>query len=174
MLASLAAMVAGILVLVWSADRFVRGAAATAGYAGLPPLVIGMVVVGFGTSAPELVVSVMAALDGRPELALGNALGSNIVNIGLILGLTALIVPLRVHSGLVRRELPVLLVVTLAAGALLADGTLSRLDGLVLSAGFVALLGWTLYVALRGRGDPVEAGTGSCSCSVHGYWSGAR
>ncbi|MCZ4368868.1 sodium:calcium antiporter, partial [Sulfitobacter dubius] len=85
-------------LLVWSADRFVDGAAASANHAGMPPLLVGMLVVGFGTSAPEMIVSMMAAMDGNSPLALGNALGSNIVNITLILGMTAIIAPIAVHS----------------------------------------------------------------------------
>ena len=141
------------MLLVWSADRFVDGAAATAAHAGMPPLLIGMVIVGFGTSAPEMVVSAVAALDSKPDLALGNALGSNIVNIGLVLGLTALIAPIAVHSRIVRREMPLLLAITLLAGGLLWDGTLSRVDAVGLLAGFFLLVGWTIYEGLRGRGD---------------------
>ena len=87
MLLAIAAVIAGLIVLVWSADKFVEGAAGTAAHAGMPPLLIGMLIVGFGTSAPEMVVSAMAALDGNPSLALGNAYGSNISNIALILSL---------------------------------------------------------------------------------------
>lgn len=94
----------GLMLLVWSAERFVDGAAATATHAGMSPLLIGMLVVGFGTSAPEMVVSAMAAIDGNPELALGNALGSNIVNTGLILGVTALIAPIMVQSVIVKKS----------------------------------------------------------------------
>jgi cation:H+ antiporter len=151
-LASLA-ILGGFVLLVWSADRFVEGAAATAKYAGMPPLLIGMVIVGFGTSAPEMVVSAVAALDGNPGLALGNALGSNIVNTGLILGVTALIAPIAVHSSVVRRELPLLLAITLLVGALLWDGNLGRNEAFVLLAGFFALIGWTIYAGLRSRDD---------------------
>lgn len=157
-LASLA-ILAGIVLLVWSADRFVEGAAATARHAGMPSLLIGMVIVGFGTSAPEMVVSAMAALDGNPDLALGNALGSNIVNTGLILGVTALIVPIMVHSKIVRRELPLLFVIGLVSGGLFWDGALSRTEASLLLAGFFGLIGWTVFAALRGRGDPLEAET---------------
>ena len=108
MLVASLAILAGFILLVWSADRFVEGAAATAKYAGMPSLLIGMVIVGFGTSAPEMVVSAMAAIDGNPDLALGNALGSNIVNTGLILGLTAIITPILVQSKIVRKEIPLL------------------------------------------------------------------
>ena len=115
MLVASLAILAGFILLVWSADRFVEGAAATAKYAGMPSLLIGMVIVGFGTSAPEMVVSAMAAIDGNPDLALGNALGSNIVNTGLILGLTAIITPILVQSKIVRKEIPLLLLITILA-----------------------------------------------------------
>ena len=151
------AILGGFALLVWSADRFVEGAAATAGHAGMPSLVIGMVIVGFGTSAPEMVVSAMAAFDGSPDLALGNALGSNIVNTGLILGVTALIAPIAVHSKLVKRELPLLLLIGLATGALLWGGALTRLEALVLLAGFFGLVGWTIFAALRNREDTLAS-----------------
>ncbi len=147
------AILGGFAVLVWSADRFVEGAAAVARHAGMPSLLIGMVIVGFGTSAPEMVVSAMAALDGSPSLALGNALGSNIVNTGLILGITALVAPIAVHSKIVRKELPLLLLIGLLTGALLWDGSLSRGEAVLLLAGFFGLIGWTIFSALRYRGD---------------------
>ncbi|MAC98801.1 MAG: calcium/sodium antiporter [Pseudomonadales bacterium] len=153
------AILGGFILLVWSADRFVEGAAATAKHAGMPPLLIGMVIVGFGTSAPEMVVSAMAALDGNPDLALGNALGSNIVNTGLILGVTALVAPIVVHSKIVRKELPLLFVIGLISGALLWNGSLSRVEAIVLLVGFFGLIGWTIFTALRGRGDALEAET---------------
>jgi cation:H+ antiporter len=155
----LVAILVGFALLVWSADRFVEGAAAAAGHAGMPPLLIGMVVVGFGTSAPEMVVSAMAAVDGNPELALGNALGSNIVNIGLVLGVTALIAPIAVHSKIVRRELPLLFGIGCIAGLLFWGGALSRVESVLLLAGFFGLIGWTVVAALRGRGDVLEAET---------------
>ncbi|MCO6411345.1 MAG: calcium/sodium antiporter [Thiogranum sp.] len=151
------AILAGFVLLVWSADRFVEGAAATASHAGMPSLLIGMVIVGFGTSAPEMVVSAMAALDGSPALALGNALGSNIVNTGLILGVTALLVPIVVHSKIVRRELPLLLLIGLLTGALLLDNALTRVESLLLLAGFFGLIGWTIAAALRNREDVLAA-----------------
>jgi cation:H+ antiporter len=147
------AILGGFAALVWGADRFVEGAAATARHAGMPSLLIGMVIVGFGTSAPEMVVSAMAALDGNPDLALGNALGSNIVNTGLIIGVTALIAPIAVHSKVVRRELPLLLVIALLVGGLLWDGDLTRAESALLLAGFFALIGWTIYEGLRYRED---------------------
>ncbi len=159
MLLPILAIILGIVLLLWSADRFVEGAAAVAGHLGLPSLVIGMVIVGFGTSAPEIVVSIMAALDGNPDLALGNALGSNIYNIGLIIGVTALIVPIAVHSTIIRRELPLLLLFGAVAGALFWNGQLSRLESLLLLLGFFALMGWTIWTALRGKDDPLAAET---------------
>ena len=153
------AILGGFALLVWSADRFVEGAAATAKHAGMPSLLIGMVIVGFGTSAPEMVVSAMAALDGNPDLALGNVLGSNIVNIGLILGITALVAPIAVHSKIVRRELPLLLLIGLLSGALFWNESLSRTEAVALLIGFFALIGWTIATALRGRGDALEADT---------------
>ena len=131
---ALLAILGGFALLVWSADRFVEGAAATAKHAGMPSLLIGMVIVGFGTSAPEMVVSAMAALDSNPDLALGNALGSNIVNTGLILGITALVAPIAVHSKIVRKELPLLFGIGLVSGLLFWNGALSRVEALVLLA----------------------------------------
>ena len=147
------AILGGFALLVWSADRFVEGAAATARHAGMSPLLVGMLIVGFGTSAPEMVVSAVASLDGNPELALGNALGSNIVNIGLILGVTALVAPIAVHSNIVRRELPLLLMISALTGGLLWDHELSRIESALLLAGLVGLIGWTLIEGLRHRTD---------------------
>ncbi|WKD50037.1 calcium/sodium antiporter [Microbulbifer spongiae] len=150
------AIIAGFVVLVWSADQFVEGAAATARHAGMPTLLIGMVVVGFGTSAPEMVVSAIAAINGSPGLALGNAYGSNIANTGLILGLSALIIPLTVHSKIVRKELPLLLAITLLSGAFLWNDKLERWEAIILLTGFFALIGWSVFSALQGKGDRME------------------
>lgn len=151
------ALVAGLAILVWSADRFVDGAAGTAHHAGMPTLLIGMVVIGFGTSAPEMVVSAISASQGNPGLALGNAYGSNISNIALILGLTALICPISVKSGVLKKELPVLMAVTLLATGLLYDLELSRTDAWVLLAVFAAVMGWWILLGLRERHDSLEA-----------------
>ncbi|WP_273207108.1 calcium/sodium antiporter [Marinobacter subterrani] len=159
MLMAIAAIVAGLVLLVWSADKFVEGAAATAKHLGMPTLLIGMVIIGFGTSAPELAVSAMAAADGNPGLALGNAYGSNITNIALIVGLTAIIAPIAVHSQVIRKELPLLVVLTLIAGAQLLDGDLSRLDGWILLGVFAAVMGWSIYQGMKGRGDPLAGET---------------
>ncbi|NAW80818.1 calcium/sodium antiporter [Vibrio sp. V43_P6S15P86] len=155
LLASLA-IIAGFALLVWSADKFVEGAAASANYAGMPPLLIGMLVVGFGTSAPEMVVSAMAAMDGNPALALGNAVGSNIVNITLILGVTAIIAPIAVHSSIIRKELPILLLVTLVIGAMLWNHHISTLEAWALIGGFMLLIGWSIWSALLSKGDHLE------------------
>lgn len=159
MILPILAIILGFVLLLWSADRFVDGAAALAVHLGLPSLVIGMVIVGFGTSAPEIVVSIMAALDGNPDLALGNALGSNIYNVGLIIGVTALIMPIAVHSTIIRRELPLLFLFGVIAGALFWNGQLSRLESLLLLSGFFGLMGWTIWTAMRGKDDPLAAET---------------
>jgi len=154
---SIGAVIFGLVLLVWSANRFVDGAAATARIAGMPTLLIGMVVIGFGTSAPEMVVSAISSLQGNPGLALGNAYGSNITNIALILGITALIAPIAVHSSVVKKELPVLLGVTLLAVFQLVDGEISRADAWVLLGVFFVLMGWSIWVGLRSRADILEA-----------------
>ncbi|GGE53407.1 sodium:calcium antiporter [Streptosporangium jomthongense] len=156
---AIGAIIAGLVLLVWSADKFVEGAAATAKHLGMPTLLIGMVIIGFGTSAPELAVSAMAAADGNPGLALGNGYGSNITNIALIVGLTAVIAPITVHSQVIRKELPLLLVITLIAGAQLLDGELSRLDGWVLLGVFSAVMGWSIFQGIRGNGDSLTGET---------------
>lgn len=157
MLIALLAIAAGLALLVWSADRFVEGSAATAGHFGMPPLLIGMVVVGFGTSAPEMVVSALAASGGNPGLALGNAYGSNITNIALILGVTAILAPIAVHSQVMRKELPILTLVTLFAVWQVFDGELSRLDAMVLIGLFFVLLGWSIWSGMRSPSDPMAA-----------------
>ena len=156
MLSFAVALVLGFLFLVWGADRFVFGAAGTARNLGISPLIIGLTIVGFGTSAPEMLVSAVAAWQGNPGLAVGNAIGSNITNIALILGLTALVAPLATNSKLLRRELPLLLVTMLAGLGFLVDGELSRLDGVVLMLGLAALVYWMVRTALAERnGDPL-------------------
>ncbi|KGD65028.1 Ca2+/Na+antiporter protein [Alcanivorax nanhaiticus] len=153
MLLAIAAVIGGLILLVWSADKFVDGAAGTAAHAGMPPLLIGMLIVGFGTSAPEMVVSALAAMEGNPSLALGNAYGSNISNIALILGVVAVISPIAINSAVLRKELPVLTVITLLAGYQLIDGHISRLDAWILIGLLAALMGWSVYAAMSGKGD---------------------
>ena len=156
MLLAIAAVIAGLALLVWSADRFVDGASATATHAGMPPLLIGMLIIGFGTSAPEMVVSALAAGQGNPGLALGNAYGSNITNIALIIGLVAIISPIQVHSQVIRKELPILLGITLLAGYQLLDGSLSRNDAWVLLGAFFLLMGWSVVQGMRGKDDALS------------------
>jgi len=132
MLYPILALISGLILLVWSADRFVIGAAATAKNFGMSPMLIGLTIVSFGTSAPEILVSFMASTSGAGDLAIGNALGSNIANIALVLGITALIAPLPVKSGVLKKELPLLLGVTILAGVLLFDLHLGQLDGIIL------------------------------------------
>ena len=153
MLLALLALILGLIVLFWSADRFIDGASAAAKHLGVPSLLIGMLIIGFGTSAPELMVSALAALQGNPSLALGNAYGSNIANIGLVIGLVALLSPIALHSQIVRKELPILLGITLLSGALLLNGQLSRLDAGILLLAFFALFGWSIVQGIRGRDD---------------------
>lgn len=157
MTTSFIAVALGLLLLVWSADRFVEGAASTARHFGMPALLIGMVIVGFGTSAPEMVVSALAASQGNPGIALGNAYGSNITNIALILGVTALLSPIVVHSQVLRRELPILAAVTALAAWQLWDGAITRTEAVVLLLVFSCLMGWTIWQGLRKEEDALES-----------------
>lgn len=143
----------GLAGLVWSSDKFVEGAAAIANHAGMSPLLIGMTIVSLGTSAPEIVVSIMASLSGSGELAVGNALGSNITNIGLVLGITLIIRSITIDASTTKRELPQMVVVTLLAGALMIDGVLSVTDGALLILGLVIFL-----TLLARRGEAPEGG----------------
>ncbi len=151
MLIDCTAIIAGFILLIWSADRFIIGAAATARNFDVPPLIIGLTIVGFGTSAPEMMVAGFASYDGSPAMAIGNALGSNIANITLVLGVAALISPLDVHSRIVKKELPILLFATLMALALLSDGTLSRLDGFILLSLLCLLMWWITRQGIRNQ-----------------------
>ncbi|KXJ54702.1 calcium/sodium antiporter [Neptuniibacter pectenicola] len=145
MLYPILALISGLILLVWSADKFVLGAAATAKNFGMSPMLIGLTIVSFGTSAPEILVSFMASTSGAGDLAIGNALGSNIANIALVLGITALIAPLPVKSGVLKKELPLLLGVTILAGVLIFDLHLGQLDGIIL----LITLGVCLYLFSR-------------------------
>ncbi|WP_445371869.1 calcium/sodium antiporter [Methylomonas sp. HW2-6] len=146
-------IVIGLVVLVWSADIFVEGAAAIARFLGMSPLLIGMVVIGFGTSAPELTVSALSAWQGNPGIALGNAYGSNITNIALILGTVALISPIVVHSQIIKKELPVLMGVTVFAFGQLYDGSLSRTDAILELTVFVGVMTWMVRQGLKQKVD---------------------
>ncbi len=147
MLLSSAAILLGLVVLVWSADRFVLGASAVARNYGISPLIIGMTILGFGTSAPEMLVSGMAAWEGNPAIGVGNALGSNITNIALVLGFTAIVSPMVVRSKVLKREFPLLFLVMGLAAVLLIDNDLSRIDGFILLSGVVVMLWWMIRLA---------------------------
>ncbi|TCK01979.1 cation:H+ antiporter [Volucribacter psittacicida] len=148
MLTASLAIVAGLILLIWSADRFIDGAAVTAKHFGMPQLLIGIIIVGFGTSAPEIIVSTISALNGNPGIALGNAYGSNITNIALILGLTALLRPILVHSQVLKQELPILAIITLISAWLIYDAEISRLDAIILLAIFILYMAWTIHTGL--------------------------
>jgi cation:H+ antiporter len=152
LLTALVYLAVGFVLLVWSADRLVAGASALARHFGVSALVVGVTIVGFGTSAPEMVVSALASLEGNPSLAVGNALGSNIANIGLILGLTGLVYPMSVDRSTCTRELPLLAAVTALTAILMVNGSLSRVDGLFLAGGLAAFIGLMIVRGRRGTG----------------------
>ncbi|MFK8256973.1 calcium/sodium antiporter [Erwinia sp. AnSW2-5] len=149
MLVATALLIIGLVLLVYGADRLVFSAAILCRSFGIPPLIIGMTVVGIGTSLPELIVSFSAATHGQMDIAVGTAMGSNITNILLILGGAALLHPLTVHSNLIRRELPLMLLVTLLCGVTLFDNELSRNDGLALIAIAAIYLLFIIKIARR-------------------------
>ena len=151
MLLPIVAVVLGLAVLVWSADKFVDGAVGVARFFGMSTLLIGMVIVGFGTSAPEMVVSALSAMENAPELALGNAYGSNIANIALILGVTALISPVIVKRDALKRDVPILIGVTVVAIIEAADGSISRMDGVILLLLFAGIMGFNIWSELRAK-----------------------
>lgn len=158
MLLYAAAMFVGFVCLIWGADRMVSGAAVTARNFGLAPMLIGLTVVGFATSAPEILVSVSAALQGSPNIAIGNAIGSNIANIGLVAGVAALVRPLIVKSETLRRELPAMVAVSILPVILVPDLILSRLDGFILLVCMVGFFYWIIRLGMRTRGhDTLEA-----------------
>ena len=151
-------IVLGVALLTWAAERFVMGASATANNLGVSPMVIGLTVVGFGTSAPELVISAVAALRGNAGIAMGNAIGSNITNIALVLGITAMIRPLEVRPETLKREYPVLLLVSFVTLYLLMDRELTFADGMILLGGMVLVMSWMVWLGLqRPAADPLLA-----------------
>ena len=155
------AILTGFGLLIWSADLFVDGASATARNLGVSPLIIGLTIVGFGTSAPEMLVASIAAYGGNPGLAVGNAIGSNITNIALVLGVTAIIVPLSVHSSILKREYPLLLAATLLAIVLMVtDNALDSLDGILMLVLLFILMSWIVRQALKEKKQNTE-NTGS-------------
>jgi len=149
-----ASTIAGFALLIWGADRFVVGAAGAARNFGLPTLLIGLTVVAIATSAPEILVSITAAMANNTSLAVGNAIGSNIANIALVLGATAVVRPMVVRSSVLRREMPALLAVTLLTVMLFLDTYLGVLDGLILLGGLIMVLQW--LVRLGSQADNVD------------------
>ena len=157
MLENIGYMVAGLVLLILGAERFVHGAAATARNFGIAPLLIGLTVVAFATSAPEVLVSVVAASRGEPGLAIGNAIGSKIVNIGLVLGMTAIVRPIKLESATLRREMPALLAVTLLTVSLFLDARLTHIDGYVMLTGLVIVMIWLARLGSRSAAnDPIK------------------
>ncbi|WP_417880091.1 calcium/sodium antiporter [Vibrio sp.] len=153
MLLAVVLLLIGLALLVWSADKLVYGSAAVAKNMGISPLVIGMTILAMGSSAPEMMVSATAALEGKTDTAIGNVLGSNIANIALILGITAMIKPLSISSTILHRELPLMIIVTLIAGALMWDDYLGFTEGLVLIALFAAFILGMLKISQSEKGE---------------------
>lgn len=156
LLASLA-IIGGLILLIWSADRFIDGAAATARHFGMSQLLIGIVIIGFGTSTPEMIVSALSAINGNPGIALGNAYGSNITNIALILGLTALITPLAVNSQILKLEQPILIAVTAISAYLIYDAEISRMDAIILLVIFTIYMSWTIRQGIKTKNDSLAS-----------------
>lgn len=151
MFLNIALILVGIGLLVFSADRFTAGAAAIAEHLNVSKIVIGLTVVAIGSSAPEMFVSATAALSDSSGIAIGNALGSNIVNIAVVLGLTIILKPLEVHSKIVNRELPLLVIVTLASGLFMLNAHLSRIEGILMLLALAGYLFWLTTIALKQR-----------------------
>ncbi len=148
MFLNLLALLTGLGLLVWSSDKFILG---------VSPLLIGLTIVGFGTSAPELLISAISAWNGNPELAVGNAIGSNIANIALILGIAALIAPLVISSRILKIEIPILITVMVFTLILMMDNALSRLDGILLLIAMVSVMGWIIYDGLTHKDIVLES-----------------
>lgn len=155
MLADFLAVAGGLAVLALSADRFINAAATTARLLGVPPLLVGLTVVGFGTSAPEMVVSVIASIQGREGIAIGNVIGSNVANMTLVLGSAAVITPLVVQPMLVRREMPLVIGISVLTVGLALDNQLSAIDGIILLIGLAGFLGFLVMLGRRGESDPL-------------------
>ena len=149
MLLAAATILAGFIILIWSADLFVDGAASIAENMGMPPIIIGMTIVSLGTSAPEVLVSINASLSGSGSLAIGNAIGSNIANVGMVLGATLLVTPLMVHESCMKKEVPLLLLATFGTGALILNGFLSALDGWLMIGALALILTRMVHGQIR-------------------------
>ena len=145
------AILAGFGLLIWGSDKFVEGAAGMARTLNVSSLIIGLVIVGFGTSAPEMLVAGVAGMDGNTGLAIGNALGSNITNIALVLGATALLVPLSIHSALLKREFPVLFLIMGLVVVLFWDGNLGTIDGIILLSGLITFILWMIHLGKKSQ-----------------------
>lgn len=156
MLFNIFLLIAGLGALVWSADKFVYGAAAFARNLGLPPMLIGLTIVAMGSSAPEMFVAATASMEGMTDTAIGNVLGSNVANISLILGITALLGAISVSSQTLKREIPMMLGATLIAGYFLFDGQLTRIEGVILLGLFISLMGYLIWHAVTNKeSDPL-------------------
>lgn len=165
------AITAGFGGLIWSADRFVGGSAAIANNAGISRLIIGLTIVSLGTSAPEIVVSISSALKGAGELAVGNALGSNLANIGLVLAITALIAPMPIQRHLVTQELPILLLVTSAAGLVLYDAKITNVEGALLLASVIPLFYFLIKAKQKKPAEQVQdSGITIMSTPAASFW----
>ncbi|MAD04535.1 calcium/sodium antiporter [Pseudoalteromonas shioyasakiensis] len=151
MVTSFVILIIGFAALVWSADRFVYGAAALAKNMGIPTLIIGLTVVAMGSSAPEMMVSASAALADKTDTAVGNAVGSNITNILLVLGVTALLRPLSVSSLTLKREMPLVLLISVAAWYVFSDNYFSFTEGIALMVAFAVFIGGLVIVSLRAK-----------------------
>ena len=160
MLLNIVIFLIGLIVLSWSADRFVYGASALAKNIGISPMMIGLTIVAMGSSAPEIVVSAIASANGNMNTAVGNALGSNITNIALVLGITALVKPLLVSSTTLKRELPALLIISLIAIGFMFDGELKSYEGIILLGLFIFVLAMMAWLSLQvDKEDPLVAET---------------
>ncbi|AAP95709.1 calcium/sodium:proton antiporter [[Haemophilus] ducreyi] len=153
MLSASLAILIGLILLVWSADKFVEGAASSARHFGMSPLLIGILIVGLGTSSPEMIVSASSALNGVSGIALGNAYGSNITNIALILGITVLIKPIIVASEVIKKELPILIAITLISAYFLIDAKVTQLEAIILLIIFAFYIGWTIWIGVVNKQD---------------------
>ncbi|WP_394230288.1 calcium/sodium antiporter [Shewanella colwelliana] len=149
------AIIGGFIILTAGAEALVRGASSLALRLGITPLIIGLTIVAFGTSAPELAVSLKSALAGNSGIAIGNVIGSNIANIGLILGITALIRPIQIQSQMVKRDIPIMIMASLLFWGLLVDGSLSRFDGVLLTSLLVAYLGFSYLSGQSHEADDI-------------------
>jgi cation:H+ antiporter len=156
MLVQILILLISLVILVWSADKFVFGASALARNLGVSPMIIGLTIVAMGSSAPEMMIAATASLEGHPNTAIGNAIGSNITNIALVLGITALLHPLSVSSTTVKREIPLILAITALAWWMLSDQHFSFIEGLILIIGFVIYIVTLLLITLKRAKKPTN------------------